>query len=106
MIKDDQQVSIQLLDKSFQIRCPKEKTPELQNAVSFVDREMRKIRDGGKVIGLDRIAIVALLNIAHEFLALKKLNENYMHSTTERIRDLQNKIDEVLNQTHQLDLET
>ena len=41
---------------------------ELQDAVAFLDRRMREIRDGGKVAGADRIAVMAALNIAHELL--------------------------------------
>ena len=62
-------VDITLLGRSFRVACDKGEEPALRSAAAYLDDKMRQIREQGKVIGIERIAIMAGLNIAHEFLA-------------------------------------
>lgn len=64
--------TIHILDKSYQINCPEEQKQELVSSAAFLDKKMREIQRSGKIVGLERIAIMAALNICHEFLAMKK----------------------------------
>lgn len=57
------------MGREFRISCPEDEREGLLAAVSYLDRKMREIRDTGKVIGLERIAIMAALNITHDYLA-------------------------------------
>ena len=59
-------VKIYILDREFVIACPEEERPALLQAVAFLNQKMQEIRDKGKVIGIDRIAVLAALNLAHE----------------------------------------
>ena len=61
-------LDVALLGRSYKVTCSEAERAELQDAVAFLDRRMRDIRDGGKVTGADRIAVTAALNIAHELL--------------------------------------
>ena len=47
-------------------------------------RKMREIRDGGNIVGLDRIAVMAALNLAHELLKLRGRGESARHATSAR----------------------
>jgi len=60
-----------IMGHEFRVTCPDEEREELLQSVSYLDRKMREIRDGGKVIGSERIAIIAALNITHELLTTK-----------------------------------
>ena len=62
-------LDVAIMGREFRVACPEEEREGLLQAVSYLDRKMREIRDGGKVIGLERIAIMAALNITHDFLA-------------------------------------
>ncbi len=61
------------MGREFRVTCPEHEKEGLLQSVSFLDRKMREIRDTGKIIGLERIAIMAALNIAHDLLANRPL---------------------------------
>jgi cell division protein ZapA len=61
-------LDVALLGRDYKVACKESERAELQDAVAFLDQRMREIRDGGKVAGADRIAVMAALNIAHELL--------------------------------------
>jgi cell division protein ZapA len=61
-------LDVTIMGREFRIACPEGERDGLLRAVGFLDRKMREIRDSGKVIGVERIAIMAALNIAHDLL--------------------------------------
>ena len=69
MKRDGRAIEVSILDRSFRIACTEEEQDELLRAVQYLDAKMREIRDSGKVIGSERIAVMAGLNIAHELLS-------------------------------------
>jgi cell division protein ZapA len=101
---DTQPVSVHILDKDYLVACPEDEREALQDSARFLDRKMREIRDSGKVVGVERIAVMAALNIAHEFLQSKHLREGQAQSISSRIRTLQEKIETALNQGKQMEL--
>ena len=64
-------LQITIMGRDFRVACPEEEQSGLLEAVDYLNRKMIEIRDTGKVIGLERIAIMAALNIAHELLSTK-----------------------------------
>lgn len=96
-------VTIHLLDKEYLVACPEEEHEALLTSARFLDKKMREIRGGGKVIGIDRIAVMAALNIAHELLA-RDHSDTPNETVSLRIKGIQHKIDEVLNGHCQLEL--
>lgn len=64
-------VDVSIMGREFRVSCTDDEYEALMSAVSYLDRKMREIRDGGKVIGVERIAIMAALNIAHELLTTR-----------------------------------
>ncbi|MGC1819109.1 MAG: cell division protein ZapA [Casimicrobiaceae bacterium] len=65
-------LSVSILGRDFKIACKDDEREELGEAVTFLDRRMREIRDTGKVSGGERIAVMAALNIAHELLRARR----------------------------------
>ncbi|NLO80226.1 MAG: cell division protein ZapA [Xanthomonadaceae bacterium] len=65
-------VKVYILDREFMIACPPEERNALLQSAAMLDQKMREIRDRGKVVGMDRIAIMAGLNLAHELLRLRQ----------------------------------
>ncbi|TWH71466.1 cell division protein ZapA [Azomonas agilis] len=61
-------VTIHIMDKMYHIVCPPDERANLENAARYLDSRMREIRSHGKVIGADRVAVMAALNITHELL--------------------------------------
>lgn len=66
------QVAIQILGKEFLINCPHESQPELMTTTQLLDQRMKAIKARGKVFGLDRIAVMAALNLTHELLKVQQ----------------------------------
>ncbi len=62
-------IEINLLGRTFKVACSKEEEPQLLAAAQYLDSKMRDIRENSKVIGVERIAMMAGLNIAHELLS-------------------------------------
>ncbi len=89
-------IALKFLNKDFQVSCPAGLEQQLQEAADYLDQKMKEIRHSGKVIGMERIAIMAALNLSHELLLYRRQKEEYIQTVTEQIDRLQNKIDEAL----------
>jgi cell division protein ZapA len=64
-------LEVSILGRDYRVACKESERAELLQAVEFLDRRMREIRDAGKVVGNERIAVMAALNIAHELLGAR-----------------------------------
>ena len=71
MNADPKGLQINVMGREFRVACPENEQKVLLEAVDYLNKKMGEIRDNGKVIGLERIAIMAALNIAHELLSTK-----------------------------------
>jgi cell division protein ZapA len=87
-------VDVNIMGREFTVSCTDEERPGLINAVNFLDKKMRDIRDGGKIIGVERIAIMAALNLAHELLNTKSGSVD-VGDMKRRISQMQDQIDGV-----------
>lgn len=88
-------ITVTILDRDYQIACKQEEKDSLLAAARYLDQKMREIRDRGNVIGIDRIAVMAALNIAHDFLQLKPLEEE-QRTIAGRISALKRTISEIV----------
>ncbi len=66
------QIDVMILGREYRVTCRDNEREELQRAVAHLDTRMREIRDAGKVSGVDRIAVMAALNIANDLLRERK----------------------------------
>ena len=89
-------VTVQILDKEYSIICPPEERSNLVSAARYLDGKMREIRSGGKVIGADRIAVMAALNITHDLLHKQQRLDQEADSTRAKVRDLLERVDGAL----------
>ena len=96
-------VSIDILDKSYQVACEPEQEQELQQAARDLDDQMRAIRSTGKVIGLERVAIMAALNLTHQVLLLQS-GVQLDDSQEDQIKGMTSRIDEALFQLRQFEI--
>ncbi|MFQ5755128.1 MAG: cell division protein ZapA [Acidiferrobacterales bacterium] len=88
-------VTVTIMGKEFMVACPEGERDALAAAASFLDRKMREIQDSGKVIGTERCAIMAALNIANDLLDLRKQG-SMAPDVNQKLRFLQTKIDAAL----------
>ncbi len=98
-------MKVNILDKEYLIGCPDGERDALFASAEFLNEKMKEIRDQGKIVGIDRIAVMAALNIAHDLLdGNSPGNAGDQHMVQDRIRAMQDKIDSALNKDHQLEL--
>lgn len=89
-------LSISIMGKDFMVACPDQERESLRAAAQYLDGKMREIHDGGRVIGMERTAVMAALNIANELLQARRGGGEIPTEVTQRLKSLQDKIDAAL----------
>ena len=95
-------IEISILGRNYKIACEEGERAALLEAVAFLDGKMAEIKKAGKVNGTDRIAVMAALNIAHEFLTMKLGNGFDIGQAKRRISQIEAKLDVALAQQDKL----
>jgi cell division protein ZapA len=97
-------VSVRIMEKEYVVACPYEERSALLDAAEFLNGRMREIKESGKVVGLDRIAVMAALNLAHEFLKGKDRESKLDSGVGHRVRALRERVEGALEKGQQLEL--
>lgn len=101
-------VKVRILDKEYVIACPEGQQAALTESAKRVDGDMRRLRDSGRIVGMDRIAVIVALNLAHELI---NLQQSTILSTDEQVlqdhlQKLQDKLDLILDKYQTLPIDT
>lgn len=96
------QVTIRILDKDYRIACQADEEEGLRDSARLLDTRMREIRQTGRVIGMDRIAVIAALNLAHELLQIQRLHQGG-GDQEQRLHKLQDRVAAALHEPGTLD---
>ncbi|PCJ36746.1 MAG: cell division protein ZapA [Moraxellaceae bacterium] len=97
-------VNIKILEKEYGVSCPPDEEDELLSSARLVDSKMRDIRKSGKIVGMDRIAVMAALNIAHELIKAQKEIKHHGNDTEKQLARIQEKVELALAQARQMEL--
>lgn len=99
-------VIVKLLDKEYQVACPPGQQEALMQSAKYLDQQMRGIRAHGKVIGLERIAVMAALNISNELLQQNngEIPDSNAPLKNNPLKNLNDKLDEALHRFRQLEI--
>jgi len=97
-------VSIRILGKEYQVACPVQEKADLLAAADLLNKKMQDIRDSGKVLGLDRVAVMAALNMANELLKRTDEEKQLKDIVDLRIRAMRERLDSALGPGQQLNL--
>ena len=97
-------VSVRVLDREYQVACPAEERSALLDSAEYLDAKMREVRDTGKVVGLDRIAVISALNLANELIKLRRHGSTLDGDVGARIRTLRERVEAALERGQQLEL--
>ena len=89
-------VTVRIMDKEYKISCPEGEHESLLASAKHVSENMRKIREGGKALGAERVAVMAALNITHELLSAQSVNQ-VDSSVTKKIDSMHDTINSVLD---------
>ena len=97
-------VSVRLLDREYQAACPADERSDLLDSAEYLDTKMREVRDGGKVVGLDRIAVISALNLANELIKLRRSGSVVGSDLGSKIKTLRERVESALEKGQQLEL--
>jgi cell division protein ZapA len=101
MTTDVSRVSVRILEKEYHVSCPLEERAALLDSAEYLNRKMREIRDSGKVVGLDRIAVMAALNIVNDLLQSRGRDEGVESDLTLRIKAMRERVESALTRGQQ-----
>lgn len=95
-------LQINIMGREFRVACPENEQKGLLDAVDYLNKKMQEVRDNGKVIGLERIAIMTALNIAHELLSTRVGGGFDIAEIKRRMTDMETVIDQALSEQNTL----
>jgi len=98
------QVSVRILDKEYQVACPANERTDLLDSAEALNAKMLEIRDSGRVVGLDRIAVMAALNMANDLLHAQARDRLLEGDLSGRLKIISDRVENVLGASQQLDL--
>ncbi|MDJ0917056.1 MAG: cell division protein ZapA [Woeseiaceae bacterium] len=98
------QVSIRILDKEYQVACPASERTDLLDSAEILNAKMREVRDGSGVVGLDRIAVMAALNMANDLLHAQARDKAIEGDFSTRLKLISDRVESALGNSQQLDL--
>jgi cell division protein ZapA len=102
--KEPAHVTVRILEKEYFVSCPQDERADLLDSAEYLNKKMREIRDTGKVVGADRIAVMAALNMANELLRLRRQDAELQGAVTGRVKHMRERVEGALQRTRQLDL--
>ena len=98
------QVSVRILDKEYQVACPANERTDLLDSAEVLNTKMREIRDSGRIVGLDRIAVMAALNMANDLLHAQARDRLIEGDISNRLKLISERVEDALGGSQQLDL--
>lgn len=96
--------TIEILGKSYPIRCLETELQALLDAANYLNEKMTEVQQSGKGINFERIAIITALNITYQFLEVDQQKSTIMTKINQRINLLQDKLDTAINKALQTEL--
>lgn len=96
-------ISVAVLDKEYLVACGEHERESLFQAVEFLNKRIQQLRDSGKIIGAERIAVMAALNIAHEYQDYRNQKEGYTLNIGASLKRIQSKIAGALSRGEQME---
>lgn len=95
-MSEEHGVSISLLGKTYQIKSPTSDIASLHKAAAYLDTKLHAMRNSGKVLNAEQLALLTALNISHELEVLKDQERDYVTSMSARIQALHSKIEAIV----------
>jgi cell division protein ZapA len=95
-------VEVNLLGRTYHVACDDGEREGLMQAVAYLDAKMNEIRKAGKVMGSERIAVMAALNVAHELLSVRLGNGFDLGRAKKRISAIESKLDAAIAKQEKL----
>ena len=104
MSEQNTSVQVKIMDKEYQVNCPPADKEALIKSAHYLDENMSKIKGRGNIHGIEKIAVMAALNITHDMLRKNRLINETRHATAQQVQDIETKIDSAIAHSRQLEI--
>ena len=104
MNEQNTSVQVKIMDKEYQVNCPASDKEALIKSAHYLDENMSKIKGRGNIHGIEKIAVMAALNITHDMLRKNRLINETRHATAQQVQDIETKIDSAIAHSRQLEI--
>jgi cell division protein ZapA len=104
MSEESTSVQVKIMDKEYQVNCPPSDKEALIKSARYLDENMSKIKGRGNIHGVEKIAVMAALNITHDMLRKNRLINETRHATAQQVQGIETKIDSAIAHARQLEL--
>lgn len=94
-------MSVRILEKEYFIACPQDERTALLDSAEYLNSRMREVRESGKVVGLDRIAVMVALNLTNELLQMKNRDVKVENEAGVRVRSMRERVEAALSKRQQ-----
>lgn len=95
-MSDSQTVTVSIMDKDYQISCGPDEVAALHQSAQYLDEKMREIKSSSNIFGLDRLAVMAALNIANDLLSQTQKTSDVATDQESEIQSLSGKLDQAI----------
>jgi cell division protein ZapA len=102
-LSEQVRVNVRILEKEYQVGCAPEDKAALLESAELLNAKMREIRDTGRVVGLERIAVMAALNIANEFIRNRGQGDSLETRAKARVKAMRERVEGALQNGRQLE---
>lgn len=89
--------TIEILGRPYAIRCEEGEVAHLEEAARFLQEQMASMKTQSKNANMERIAVIAALNIAHQLLTMQQQKKTVISKINDRLNTLQSKMELALN---------
>jgi len=97
-------VNVKILEKEYQVSCKADERADLLDSAELLNVKMQQIRESGKVTGLDRIAVMAALNMANELIQARGTEESIETEAAGRLQAMRERVESALQSGQQLEI--
>ena len=104
MSEQSTSVQVKIMDKEYQVNCPPSDQEALIKSARYLDENMLKIKGRGNIHGVEKIAVMAALNITHDMLRKNRLINETRHATAQQVQGIEAKIDSAIARSLQLEI--
>ena len=104
MSEESTSVQVKIMDKEYQVNCPPSDKEALIKSARYLDENMSKIKGRGNIHGVEKIAVMAALNITHDMLRKNRLINETRHATAQQVQGIETKIDSAIANSRQLEI--
>ena len=104
MTAENNTLTVSIVGKDYQVACPAGEEESLREAAHYLHKLMESIRASGRVVGLDRVAVMAALNVSNELLQSKNSRADSQAKVTAQVQKLNDRVADAISANKQMQI--